>query len=157
MNNDEFKKFFIDINNIIVDNFNFKFETKHILVVLPHCLQNFNCSIKITGDASKCKRCGRCSLGEIINLCEKNNVKIAVVTGGTAARNIVKKHRPRLILSVACERDLLSGIIDVGIIPVLGIVNERPNGPCYNTCVNVKTFEEKFMKIIKIKNMEKKS
>ena len=54
-----------------------------------------------------------------------------------------------MIVSVACERDLTSGIIDVGNIPVIGIVNERPNGPCYNTCVNVNMLKEKLDSIIK--------
>lgn len=60
-----------------------------------------------------------------------------------------KKLKPKMILSVACERDLTSGIIDVGKIPVVGIVNERPNGPCYNTCVDVSVLKDKLDSIIK--------
>ncbi|WP_279378941.1 DUF116 domain-containing protein [Acetivibrio straminisolvens] len=71
-----------------------------------------------------------------------------MVTGGTAARNIVSKIRPKIIVSVACERDLSSGIADVGSIPVIGIINDRPNGPCYNTNVDVNALKKKLENII---------
>lgn len=149
MNNEEFKYFFIELNNIIVNCFGLKFKSKDILVILPHCLQEFDCVIKVTGDAKRCKKCGKCSLAEIIETCENLNVAIEIVTGGTAARNIVKRYMPKLIVSVACERDLLSGIIDVRIIPILGIVNNRPNGPCFNTNVDVNIFKENLKKVVK--------
>jgi len=150
INGEDFKNFFIDLNNIIVNSYGIKFKSEDILVILPHCLQNFDCVVKVTGDSSRCKRCGKCPLSYIITICENLNIDLEIVTGGTAARNIVMKHRPKLIVSVACERDLLSGIIDVGIIPVLGIINQRPNGPCLNTNVNIKIFEESLKRIIKL-------
>ncbi|MGB9809241.1 MAG: DUF116 domain-containing protein, partial [Caldanaerobacter sp.] len=33
--------------------------------------------------------------------------------------------------------DLTSGMQDVKQIPVYGIINDRPNGPCFNTKVDV--------------------
>ena len=44
---------------------------------------------------------------------------------------------PELILGVACERDLASGIVDTYPIPVIGILIDRPEGPCINTRVDV--------------------
>lgn len=58
------------------------------------------------------------------------------------ARNIIKRLCPKAIVAVACERDLSSGIKDIKLIPVLGIVNERPEGPCCNTRVNLAKVEE---------------
>jgi len=58
------------------------------------------------------------------------------------------KKEPKIIISVACERDLSSGIADVGRIPVIGIVNDRPNGPCYNTNVDVDAIRNKLESII---------
>ena len=66
---------------------------------------------------------------------------MAIATGGTLARQAVKKVRPKAILAVACERDLTSGIQDVFPLPVIGVLNERPNGPCYNTRVDMKKVE----------------
>jgi hypothetical protein len=40
-------------------------------------------------------------------------------------------------VAVACERDLCSGIQDAYPIPVYGILNQRPHGPCMNTQVDL--------------------
>jgi hypothetical protein len=37
---------------------------------------------------------------------------------------------------------------DVKQIPVYGIINERPNGPCFNTRVEVSKIEETIKKIL---------
>nr|WP_235716015.1 DUF116 domain-containing protein [Acetivibrio cellulolyticus] len=134
---DLIRKFYIDFNNIMVNALGKKYSPENVLILLPHCLQYSECGYKITNNSDNCRRCGRCSIGDIVNTAETRGVKVSIVTGGTVARNIVKKLRPKLILSVACERDLTSGIIDVGKIPVIGLINDRPNGPCYNTFVNV--------------------
>jgi len=106
-----------------------------LLVLIPHCIQNAHCSRKITYDYSNCVDCGLCQLGEIIKLQEEKGFQMAVVSGGTAARQEIKKKRPEGIVAVACERDLMSGIQDVFPHPVLGVVNVRPEGPCLNTQV----------------------
>jgi hypothetical protein len=62
---------------------------------------------------------------------------MAVATGGTLARRIIVDNRPEAIVAVACELDLTSGIQDSYPIPVIGILNERPNGPCINTKVDI--------------------
>jgi hypothetical protein len=62
---------------------------------------------------------------------------MTVATGGTLARKVVVETNPELILGVACERDLASGIVDTYPIPVIGILIDRPEGPCVNTRVNV--------------------
>jgi hypothetical protein len=67
---------------------------------------------------------------------------MAVATGGTIARRIVKEQRPRLIIAVACERDLASGIQDAYPLSVYGILNERPNGPCMDTTLCLRHMEE---------------
>ena len=43
---------------------------------------------------------------------------------------------------MACERDLTSGIQDCYPLPVFGILNERPNGPCLDTFVPLDKVEE---------------
>jgi len=47
------------------------------------------------------------------------------------------ENRPEAIVAVACELDLTTGIQDTYPIPVIGILNERPNGPCINTKVDI--------------------
>ncbi len=145
---DAIRSLFVDINNILVQSGQKRYKPDRILVLLPHCLQNSGCSHKITGDIGNCKECGKCTIGPILDLVRKNGVKAVVATGGTAARNHIGREKPEVILSVACERDLAIGIADVGSIPVIGIINERPNGPCKDTCVNVQLLSEKLDSLI---------
>jgi uncharacterized protein len=61
--------------------------------------------------------------------------------GGTQARSIIRDIKPRAIVAVACERDLVSGIHDVAPrIPIIGIPNTRPLGPCKDTVIDVGKF-----------------
>jgi len=108
---------------------------KSILLLLPHCLQDKDCTVKITYRAENCKRCGKCRINDLLELTEKYGISMAVATGGTIARRIVIERRPDLIIAVACERDLTSGIQDTTPLPVYGIFNQRPFGPCLNTQV----------------------
>ena len=108
---------------------------RSVLLLMPHCLQDKDCLVKVTHRVQNCKRCGNCSIKDLIGLAEKYGVHLAVATGGTIARRIVIEVRPDLIIAVACERDLTSGIQDTTPLPVYGIFNQRPFGPCLNTKV----------------------
>ncbi|MDI3538299.1 MAG: uncharacterized protein PWQ13_322, partial [Bacillota bacterium] len=52
-------------------------------------------------------------------------------------RKRVEELRPKAVVAVACERDLTSGLLDVYPLPVLGILNDRPHGPCVDTRVDM--------------------
>lgn len=114
---------------------------RSILLLMPHCLQDKDCTVKITYRVENCKRCGKCRIKDLLELTEKYGVDLAVATGGTVARRIVIEKRPDLIIAVACERDLTSGIQDTAPLPVYGIFNERPFGPCLNTQVSIDRVE----------------
>ena len=64
-------------------------------------------------------------------------VNLAVVTGGTLARKKVIENKPKAIIAIACERDLTEGILDTNPLPVMGVLNIRPEGPCKNTKVDL--------------------
>ncbi|HAP32205.1 MAG TPA: hypothetical protein DCQ14_04025, partial [Firmicutes bacterium] len=100
------------------------------------------CDYKITLDPHNCRRCGCCQMPEILDLTAQKRIRMEIVTGGTLARQAVQKYRPQAVVAVACERDLSSGIIDSFPLPVYGVVNERPQGPCSNTRVNMALLEE---------------
>lgn len=128
---------YIELNNIVVESYNKKFDSRDIMILLPHCLQNSQCELKVTSDPELCRQCGKCKIGVLLKYAKENGLNLFVATGGTVARNIVKKTKPGIIISVACERDLMSGISDIKGIPVIGIINKQPNGPCINTDVDV--------------------
>lgn len=146
---DEVRRAFIAINNQLVIGEARKLPPQKILILLPQCIQNHECGVRITGNVKNCKACGKCKIKDLVELSEKYGISISVATGGTLARKIVVDKKPEMILGVACERDLTSGIQDTYPIPVYGILNKRPNGPCYDTDVDldlVKTGIEAFLK-----------
>lgn len=129
---------FIAVSNQIIHHQNIKVPANRLLVVTPHCLQLASCPHKITRNPmDNCKRCGGCDIGALVSLAEELGFHFFVVTGGTLARQTVKKIQPKAVLAIACERDLTSGIQDVYPLPAVGIMNIRPNGPCYNTHVDI--------------------
>ncbi|MDI6705474.1 MAG: DUF116 domain-containing protein [Bacillota bacterium] len=132
---------YAQINNRIVYSSGLGFRPQEVLLLLPHCIQDSECKHKITGNVYNCAKCGKCPVSEIIDLCGKYNINMVVVPGGTLARKAIKEHKPKAVIAVACEEDLCSGIHDARLIPVVGILNERPMGPCFNTQVNIGRIE----------------
>ncbi len=64
------------------------------------------------------------------------------VGGGSAAIKIIREKKPDAIVAVACERDLVGGLRDVGTkIPTLAVPNKRPHGPCVCTEIDLEEFE----------------
>jgi hypothetical protein len=139
---DKVRYSFIEINNQLVLAQHPRTTPDKLLLLMPHCLQFHECQFRITGSTVHCKRCGKCPITGLMDLSEKYGVGLAVATGGTLARRIVVERRPRLIIAVACERDLSSGIQDSYPLPVFGIINQRPHGPCYDTQVNLERVEQ---------------
>ena len=138
----EVRRSFIKVNNELTANLHESFRPERILILLPHCLQRADCRIRLSYSVDACERCGRCPIAGLLALRDKYGVNLAIATGGTIARRIVVETRPRLIIAVACERDLTSGIQDTHPLPVHGILNDRPEGPCRNTLVRLDLIEE---------------
>jgi hypothetical protein len=143
---------FIELNNHLVRSNCSQTRPNRLLVLLPHCIQNFDCQIKITGNIKNCKGCGNCEIKDLIELSDQYQVKIAVATGGTLARRIIVENRPEAIVAVACELDLTGGIQDSYPIPVIGILNERPNGPCFNTKVDIQKVKDAILDFLEPKS-----
>lgn len=133
---------FVKVNNSMTIAQSKRISGDRILVLLPHCLQIDICNRKITNNVNNCSRCGRCAVGNLVEIGEKYGLRLEVVNGGTLARRRVSSFKPNGIIAVACERDLTLGIQDVYPIPVYGVINDRPNGPCVNTCVDMTLVEE---------------
>jgi hypothetical protein len=132
---------FIAVNNQLVVAEARLVKPQNLLILLPQCLQNHECGVRITGNVENCKACGKCKIKNLVELSQKYRVSIAVATGGTLARKIVVDKKPQMIIGVACERDLTSGIQDTYPLPVYGILNKRPHGPCFDTDVDLEAVE----------------
>ncbi|MDP2752946.1 MAG: DUF116 domain-containing protein [Nitrospirota bacterium] len=135
-----YQKFIINFNNKLVKRERPK--TKKILLLLPHCLQIDKCAIRLTYNIYNCEGCGRCEIKDLIQIADENHLKLFVATGGSLARRIINEIKPEAVVAVACENDLSSGIVDTYPLPILGITNERPFGPCLNTKVDLAKVKE---------------
>jgi hypothetical protein len=144
---------FIELNNHLVRSNNHRVKPEKLLILLPHCIQDVECNVKITANIKNCKRCGKCEIKDLIELAEQFQSKIAVATGGTLARRIIVENKPEAIVAVACELDLTTGIQDSYPIPVIGILNDRPNGPCINTKVDIEKVRRAILDFIEPKTL----
>ncbi|HHS13681.1 MAG TPA: DUF116 domain-containing protein [bacterium] len=98
-------------------------QPEQLLILLPRCLK-------------------KNLIETIITFSKSRSIPVYTVAGGTKARELIQKLRPRAIIGVACERDLLSAIQDViQRIPVIGIPNSRPQGPCKDTVIELSELE----------------
>jgi len=115
---------FVKVSNALIRTHVRKVNPEKLLILLPRCLQK---SIQ----------------EKIITFSKKFKIPVFTVAGGERARQLVTQYNPKAIIGVACERDLVSGIQDViDRIPVIGIPNFRPEGPCKNTLIDLKEFEK---------------
>ncbi|MBN2460842.1 MAG: DUF116 domain-containing protein [Candidatus Cloacimonetes bacterium] len=135
LSKDRIRESFVFLNNSFIKALRRKFRSSDILLLLPHCLQDTRCGLRITVNIFNCQECKKCDIARLISLAKKHGISIAIATGGTLARKIIVENKPKLIIAVACERDLVEGLREVFPIPVYGILNERPEGPCINTRV----------------------
>lgn len=136
------RRSFIKVNNELVLADRKRVRPEELLLLLPHCVQRSACPHRLSYKVDLCRRCGLCPVGGLLDLRDAYGVHLAIATGGTIARRIVVQRKPRCIIAVACERDLTSGIQDSYPLPVFGILNERPNGPCLDTLVPLDRLEE---------------
>jgi len=114
---------FIKVSNSLIMTTPSKVSHSKIIILLPRCLRQ---------PIQK----------QIIAIAKKYQCSIFTVPGGELARKIIAEQKPSAVIGVACERDLLSGIREAHNIPVIGIPNQRPEGPCKNTIVDYKKIED---------------
>ncbi|MCP4229003.1 MAG: DUF116 domain-containing protein [bacterium] len=128
---------FVEANNAMVLSYSGKTDAP-ALVLLPRCIQNRDCNKNIVEDADECVRCGKCPMAELMELRDEyENVVITVLTGGSVAESLIRNTKPGVVIGVACEREVWMGIELVDKIPVVGICNTRPEGPCIHTRVEI--------------------
>ncbi len=139
---DRISNSFVKVNNALVRGREKWIDNKNLLILLPRCIQNFRCKQRVIEDIDNCKDCGECIITQFKSLRERYKLNINVVTGGNIARKIIGRLKPSVILAVACERELVSGIEDIGFISVIGITNYRPEGPCKNTMVDMEEVDK---------------
>ena len=101
-----------------------KVNTGELLLLVPRCLS-------------------RDALEGVLAVAKRYAVPVFVATRGQLARRVIRERRPRAVVAVACERDMVSGLHDVaGKVPVLGLVLKLPSGPCKDTVLDLVQLED---------------
>jgi len=85
----------------------------------------------------------RSNIDEIRALVAQYGCDFYVAPNGALARQKIVQLKPAAIIGIACERDLVTGIRDVGYqIPVIGIANKRPIGPCKGAFIDMRELRD---------------
>jgi hypothetical protein len=83
------------------------------------------------------------TLDGVLGIAGKYGVPVFVATRGQLARRVIRERRPRAVVAVACERDMVSGLHDVaGKVPVLGLTMTLPAGPCKDAGLDLAQLED---------------
>jgi hypothetical protein len=94
-----------------------------LLVLIPRCLS-------------------KATLDGVLEVAGRYEVPVFVATRGQLARRAIRERRPRAVVAVACERDMVTGLHDVAAkIPVLGLTMQLPAGPCKDAVIDMVRFE----------------
>jgi len=123
-------------------------EAEHILVLLPRCIQRTKCDVDLIDDVHNCRRCGKCPVAAVVEVCDRHSVRCAMVGGGRAALELAKSAEIHAIVAVACEKELKEGIVAIFPKLVVAVPNERPNGPCKDTLVDPEHLESALKKLM---------
>lgn len=142
----------IDLNNQLLDAAQIKVAGGDILVLTPRCIQRSKCGIRVTGleEDNHCTQCGLCAVGDLKAFKDQYGISVAIATGGTLARKILSEKRPAVVIAIACERDLISGLKDALTLPVYGLYNQRPKGPCADTTFDKNVLDALIRKVLLI-------
>jgi hypothetical protein len=100
-----------------------KVATGELLLLIPRCLSKE-------------------TLDGVLGIAGRYGVPVFVATRGQLARRVIRERRPRAVVAVACERDMVTGLHDVaGKVPVLGLTMTLPAGPCKDARLNLGQLE----------------
>jgi hypothetical protein len=83
------------------------------------------------------------TLDGVLGVAGRYGVPVFVATRGQLARRVIRERRPKAVVAVACERDMVSGLHDVaGKVPVLGLTMTLPSGPCKDALLDLGKLED---------------
>jgi uncharacterized protein len=113
----------IDVYNTLAERRRRRVGKGELLVLIPRCLS-------------------KQALDGVLAIAGRYEVPVFVATRGQLARRVIRERRPRAVVAVACERDMMTGLRDVaGKLPVLGLTMRLPNGPCRDAMLDLETME----------------
>ncbi len=128
-------KIYVELKNSLNRESFLKARPRDRMVILPACLRNSRkCRAKLTKDGYSCEMCGACKIGTIKKRLEGKGQRVFVVPGGSMVLEILKRHKPKAVLGVACLNELVSAVENISL-PSQGVQLLR-NG-CIDTDVSL--------------------
>jgi len=120
----------IDIYNTLAERRGRRVGKGELLVLIPRCLS-------------------KQALDGVLEIAGRYEVPVFVATRGQLARRVIRERRPRAVVAVACERDMMTGLRDVaGKLPVLGLTMQLPNGPCRDAAIDLGQMERWVQRLV---------
>ncbi len=109
------------------------------LVFLPQCLRNSKeCVAELTEDGYECKKCGKCSIGEIVEEAERLGYKgVYIVPGASLVKKIIKRERPAAVVGVACYLELVETMDQVALMGTIPQGIHLLKDGCVDTKVSI--------------------
>lgn len=126
-------RWFVRLNNRLTRLRRIRVHPENLLLLVPRCLQKTGCSQALGALLDDCRLCGQCPVPELIALRDELGIRSSLAAGGREALAFVADHKVRAVVAVACEKELVQGILAVFPTPVLGVLNIQTSGPCRNT------------------------
>jgi hypothetical protein len=114
---------------------------KKALLLVPFCLQHRSCPHHVAWNIDNCANCGRCAIGPLREVARKHAMVMRVAIRSMFAPMFVREVKPQAVVAIACEHELLCGLLRIHPIACYGILNARPEGLCKNTRVDLKQVE----------------
>lgn len=129
-------KIYVDLKNSVNKDSFRKVDTRDKIIILPACLRHSSkCKASLTKDGYACVNCGACKISEIKKRAEEKGCRVFIVPGGSMALEIVRAHRPKAVMGVACLNELVQAVENIRI-PCQGVQLLRKG--CMDTDVDVK-------------------
>ena len=117
--------FFITLRNTMNKQAFAETPVERRAIFLPHCLRSAECPAHLTPEGLKCRRCGRCPVGENVEWLEGIGYHVFIIPGSTFVKRMVKKYHPKAIIGVGCLMEVKEGIdmADRMGLTAIGVVN----------------------------------
>lgn len=113
------------------------------ILFLPQCLRSKECPAELGEYGYECQECGKCMLKKIIRLAKNLGYKgVFILPGGSIAKNIIFKVKPKACVGVACFKELVLGSFLCEKIGVLAQGVALLRDGCVNTLVDWKSVKD---------------
>ena len=142
-------RFLVKLNNLFTRLRRVRVNPENLLLLVPRCLQKTGCAQTLGKILDDCQSCGQCQVPALVSIRDEFGIRCSMAAGGREALSFVADKQVRVVVAVACEKELCQGIFAVFPKPVLGVLNIQTNGPCRNTRIDPESVRAAVRSVLK--------